>query len=169
MECRVAPIGDPNLKFAWLKNGEPLKMGSRLHATQDFGFVTLDIQSCIPEDSGMYTVKATNLIGEASTSLALHVGGKGGVLGDAVHPDSYKKIQALEAQKQGVKQQVSVEDVKQPPVFMEQLRDVGTVTEGSNVLVEAKIEPKNDSQLRVEWELNGKPVTTGKGLFTLAC
>jgi hypothetical protein len=65
MECRVEPVGDPDLKFTWMKNGEPLKMGSRIHATQDFGFVTLDIQSCVPEDSGMYTVKANNLSGEA--------------------------------------------------------------------------------------------------------
>jgi hypothetical protein len=55
--------------------------------------------------------------------LALHVGGKSGVLGDALHPDSFKKIQALEAHKgqQGLKQQISTEDVKQPPVFMEPL------------------------------------------------
>lgn len=70
-------------------------MGSRFHVTQDFGFVTLDITSCIPEDSGMYMVKAVNLCGEASSSFAVHVGGKSGVMGEALHPDSYKKIQAL--------------------------------------------------------------------------
>ena len=166
MECRVEPVGDPNLKFVWLKNGEPLKMGSRVHATQDFGFVTLDIQSCVAEDSGMYTVKASNALGEASSSLALHVGGKSGVLGDALHPDSYKKIQALEA-KQGVKHQVSAEEViKQPPVFMTPLKDVGIVAEGSNIMVEAQIEPKNDPQLKVDWEFNGKPITTGSRLKT---
>ena len=161
MECRVEPVGDPNLTFTWLKNGEPLKMGSRIHATQDFGFVTLDIQACVPEDSGMYTVRANNLSGEASSSLALHVGGKGGVQSDALHPDSYAKIKALEARNRNVKQQVSVEDVKQPPVFMESLRDVGVVSEGSNVVVEANIEPKNDSNLRVEWELNGQSISSG--------
>jgi hypothetical protein len=70
-------------------------MGSRFHVTQDFGFVTLDIASCVPEDSGMYMVKAVNLCGEASSSFAVHVGGKSGVMGEALHPDSYKKIQAL--------------------------------------------------------------------------
>ncbi len=70
-------------------------MGSRFHVTQDFGFVTLDISSCVPEDSGMYMVKAVNLCGEASSSFAVHVGGKSGVMGEALHPDSYKKIQAL--------------------------------------------------------------------------
>ena len=77
-----------------------------------------------------------------------------------------RSIQALEAQKRGLKQQVSTEDVKQPPVFMTPLRDVGVVAEGSNVKVEAQIEPKNDPQLKVDWELNGKPITTGSRLKT---
>ena len=29
MECRVAPVGDPNMKFQWYCNGEALKMASR--------------------------------------------------------------------------------------------------------------------------------------------
>ena len=134
MECRVAPVGDPNMKFQWLVNGEPLKMGSRFQASQDFGFVTMDISACIPEDSGMYTVKATNLLGEASSSFALHVGDTGGI--------------------------------QQPPVFMEQLKDIGVVKEGTNVHAEARIEPKSDPNLKVEWELNGKPISSGSRLKT---
>ena len=134
MECKVAPVGDENMKFQWFCNGEPLKMGSRFQATQDFGFVTLDIAQCVAEDSGMYSVKATNLMGDASSSFALHVGGKKGI--------------------------------EQPPVFMEQLRDVGSVAEGSNVIVEAKIEPKSDPNLKVEWELNGKSISSGSRLKT---
>ena len=75
------------------------------------------------------------------------------------------KIKALEAKK-GLKQQVSTEDVKQPPVFMEPLRDIGVIPEGSNVSVEAKIEPKNDPSLKVEWELNGEPLKTGSRIQT---
>jgi hypothetical protein len=134
MECRVAPVGDPNMKFQWLCNGEPVKMGSRVQATQDFGFVTLDIAACIREDSGMYTVKATNLLGEASSSFALNVGDK--------------------------------ESIQQPPVFMEQLKDIGVVKEGANVHAEARIEPKSDPNLKVEWELNGKPISSGSRLKT---
>jgi titin len=104
MECRVVPLGDSSMKFQWFKNGEALQMGSRFHVTQDFGFVTLDIASCVAEDSGMYMVKAVNLTGEASSSFALHVGGKSGVMGEALHPDSYKKIQALEAEKSARRQ-----------------------------------------------------------------
>ena len=134
MECRVAPVGDESMKFSWFCNGEAVKMGSRFQATHDFGFVTLDIAQCVAEDSGMYTVTATNLMGESSSSFALHVGGKKGI--------------------------------EQPPVFMEQLRDIGSVAEGSSVAVEARIEPKNDPTLKVDWELNGKPVSSGSRLKT---
>ena len=89
----------------------------------------------------------------------------GGVLGSSLHPDSMGKIKALEAKK-GVKQQVSVEDVKQPPVFMKPLKDIGVIAEGTKVAVEAKIEPKSDPNLKVEWELNGEPLKTGSRIQT---
>lgn len=162
MECRVVPIGDSNMKFEWFRNGEQLQMGSRFQVTQDFGFVTLDIASCVQEDSGMYMVKAVNMAGEASSSFALRVGGKGGVMADSMHPDSYKKIQALEAQKATKRGLGDETQIEQPPVFMKQLQNVGTVAEGQNVQVEATIEPKNDPNMRVEWELNGKSVASGK-------
>lgn len=51
----------------------------------------------------------------------------------------------------------------QPPVFMDQLNKVGEVVEGQSVHLDARLEPKNDPKLRLEWELNGKPLTTGRG------
>jgi hypothetical protein len=50
----------------------------------------------------------------------------------------------------------------QPPVFMVPLEDVGLVAEGTKIHVEARVEPKNDPQLRIEWELNGKVISTGR-------
>lgn len=47
--------------------------GSRFHVTQDFGFVTLDIMSTVPEDSGVYMCKAINAAGEAVSSTTLKV------------------------------------------------------------------------------------------------
>jgi hypothetical protein len=48
--------------------------GSRFTETNNFGFVALDILYCYPEDSGTYTCRAKNIIGEAVTSanLAVH-------------------------------------------------------------------------------------------------
>ena len=80
-----------------------------------------------------------------------------------VHPDSLKKIQALEAQKNLKRDLGEDASIEQPPVFMKQLQNVGVVPEGQNVMVDAIIEPKNDPTLKVEWELNGTPIKTGNG------
>jgi hypothetical protein len=42
----------------------------------DFGFAALDILDVYPEDSGEYTIKATNRVGSASSSLRLNVTGE---------------------------------------------------------------------------------------------
>jgi hypothetical protein len=47
--------------------------GSRFTETNNFGFVALDILYCYPEDSGTYTCRAKNIIGEAVTSANLVV------------------------------------------------------------------------------------------------
>jgi hypothetical protein len=83
----------------------------------------------------------------------------------ALHPDSYKKIQALEAHKAAVADRRPGDldkVVEQPPVFMQQLPAVGAVAEGTDVHVEAIIEPRNDPTLKVDWELNGKPLASGE-------
>lgn len=35
-ECRVVPVGDPNLRFQWFVNGVELKMGMYLFETTSF-------------------------------------------------------------------------------------------------------------------------------------
>ena len=163
LECRVVPVGDPDMAFVWSKNGEPLKLGSRFQATNDFGFVTLDVMQCVAADSGMYMITAKNAAGESSSSFALHVGDQQGILADSMHPESYKKLMALEALKEGGRGADEPEaGPNQPPVFMTPLADVGLVPEGQSIHVAARVEPKNDPQLRIEWELNGKVLDTGR-------
>ena len=164
MECRVVPVGDPAMTFEWARNGEPVRIGSRIQAAHDFGFVTLDIMKCVAEDAGMYTVTARNLAGESSSSFALHVGAHGGILGDTMHPESYKKIAALEAAKDRLAKERPLAEAgpNQPPVFMVPLEDVGLVAEAKKIHVEARVEPKNDPNLRIEWELNGKIISSGR-------
>jgi titin len=136
-------------------------MGSRLRASHDFGFVTLDITKCIPEDSGMYVIKAKNLSGESSSSFAVHVGGGGGILGESMHPESYKKLARLEEEKCRPAEDEVDATPDQPPVFMEQLASPGPVVEGQAVHLAARLEPRGDPALRVEWEVNGKVLNTG--------
>ena len=162
MEARVVPVGDPQMTYEWTKNGENINLGSRFKASQDFGFVTLDIMQCVPEDSGMYMLKAKNFAGESSSSFALHVGGKGGILAESMHPESFKKLAQLEASKDKKPVDEADNGINQPPVFIEQLNKPSVVAEGETVKLDAKVEPRNDPNLRVDWELNGEVLNTGR-------
>lgn len=48
-----------------------------------------------------------------------------------------------------------------PPQFIIPLRDVQQI-EGGKVHFEARIEPVGDPTMRVEWFLNGKPLSASK-------
>lgn len=54
----------------------PFQTASRVTLTHDFGFVALDLAYVKPEDSGTYTCKATNELGQAVCSATLTVKGE---------------------------------------------------------------------------------------------
>lgn len=57
----------------WFINGHPILAGSRVKMQYDFGFITFDIRGAIAEDSGIYTLKATNALGEATKECRVTV------------------------------------------------------------------------------------------------
>lgn len=57
-------MNDPTMKVEWYVDGHPLLASSRVRTQNEFGFLIADIHGAIPEDSGVYTVKATNALGE---------------------------------------------------------------------------------------------------------
>ena len=68
-EAKLEPVTDNNLQVEWLKNGQPIIVGHRFRPIHDFGYVALDIKDLIPEDSGSYTCRATNLVGSAESNF----------------------------------------------------------------------------------------------------
>lgn len=50
-------------------------MGSRYRTTAQFGHITLDILQTIRADTGIYSCKASNYAGEATTSISMIVKG----------------------------------------------------------------------------------------------
>lgn len=72
-ECKLIPVGDPNLKVEWFRNEKPLEMSSRITKTHDFGYVSLDMTHVRAEDEGVYMCKATNPLGEAVTTASMTV------------------------------------------------------------------------------------------------
>lgn len=75
-ECRLVPIGDPAMQVEWYKDGVLLRAGHKFKPLYDFGFVALDILYTYPEDSGIYTAKATNKYGSDTTQTVLHCTGQ---------------------------------------------------------------------------------------------
>ena len=51
-------------------------LGSRIKTSLDFGLVTLDIASLRSSDAGIYTCKAVNMNGEATSTTSIKVQGK---------------------------------------------------------------------------------------------
>jgi len=154
-ECRIIPVSDPNLKVEWLHNGQPIKQGSRFHEGLDFGFVSLDIMYCYPEDEGQYTCRATNALGQAVISANLRVQVNQTIDQGTLHQAAMDQIHYLEKQ-HGRK----AEDdgfVSQAPAFTAGMRD-SSVQEGQSAHFEAKLVPVGDPELKVDWFKDGQPL-----------
>jgi titin len=160
-EARVVPVGDPSLRYEWFVNGAPLKMGSRIKTTNDFGFVTLDINGAISEDSGVYMCKAINNAGEAVSSISMKVRTRASIVGDSLLPESWEKIQLKEAALNRAPDMFPDSTPQQAPVFIQHLQSHDKLVEGQHIYLEATVEPKADPNLRIEWFKNGIPITTG--------
>ena len=160
-ECRVVPVGDPSLRFEWYVNGVELKMGSRFRVTHDFGYVTLDMTSVIPEDSGVYMCKAVNNAGEAVSTTAMKVRSRGSILGDAAQPQAWQKIQLKEMELNRAPASYDDTPQSEAPRFIKNLVNQELLSEGHNLHLEAQVEPRSDPHLKVEWYHNGVQLMTG--------
>ncbi|XP_023947919.2 titin [Bicyclus anynana] len=163
-EARVVPVGDPSLRFEWYINGVELKMGSRFRTTHDFGFVTLDINSVVQGDAGLYMCKAINKAGSTVSSTSLKVKTKSTIIDEAMRPEAWEQIQLKEAAMNKVPQMFSEPGVQQAPIFTTHLQSYDKLVEGQHVHLEAQVEPRTDPNLKVEWYKNGVSLTTGSRL-----
>ncbi len=146
-----------------------LLSGHRFRTFNDFGFVSLDILTMYPEDSGVYACVARNSLGEALTQCEvvclgrfshsvsgdlLFIGfivseftGKAAILAQTHHPASVQRIADLEAPKRGPDQ--PAEGPKQAPEFIQQLIEPPEVKESHNVHLECQLLPVDDPGLQV--------------------
>lgn len=129
---------------------------SRFHWTNEFGFVTMDIDHVIPEDSGVYTCRAINDYGEAVTSTSIKVEGYEAILRQTQHPASWQKIQDLE--KPVVTEQVEPVVQRQKPQIIEPPQSLENIPEGAPIHLQAVFEPSRDDTMRYEWSRNGIPI-----------
>ena len=143
----VEPSGDPNLRIEWLLNGQPLMNANRFRQEYEFGNVILIIVHVLPHDSGVYTCRAYNLHGEATTSATVKVLGYEKILSNVQHPTSWQRIQELEAPR--IIEEIDEVIIKEKPIFITQLESVENVFEGHPIHLEATFQPARDPDLKV--------------------
>ncbi|XP_055000194.1 myosin-binding protein H [Sorex araneus] len=71
----------PKPKIIWMKNKMDLQGDPKYRAVSEQGVCTLEIRKPCPFDSGVYTCKAINVLGEASVDCRLEVKGEAGAGG----------------------------------------------------------------------------------------
>lgn len=165
-ECSVEPSKDPTMQIEWFVNGKPLPVGARFKTTYDFGFVALDIIGAYAEDSGIYTCKATNNKGNASTSGSLKCTGTASMFLDTQHPQGKSGLEAVEGTEEALankyKRQVSKGDKEYPaPTWIVPVAPENKLNEGEKLHLEGQVEPKDDPNLKIEWYFNGKAIAHG--------
>uniref|UniRef100_A0A8D8UI96 Titin n=1 Tax=Cacopsylla melanoneura TaxID=428564 RepID=A0A8D8UI96_9HEMI len=167
-ECRVTPTTDPSLIVEWYHNGQVLSVGSRIKSISDFGCVILTLTDLFTRDSGVYTCKASNKYGFASTSCKLQVLGRQGVdVEPQVSSAATNTIRKLEEALYRKDEEVPENEERDPPVFITQLQDNLNVAEGGRVHLECRVEPRTDPTMRIDWFFNGRPFNTGSRVTTM--
>lgn len=94
-ECRLTPIGDPNMVVEWLHDGKPLEAANRLRMINEFGYCSLDYEVAYSRDSGVITCRATNKFGADHTSATLIVKDEKSLVEESQLPEG-KKVQRID-------------------------------------------------------------------------
>ena len=101
LDCSFEPKTDTNVDINWYHNGLPLRAGAKLKMTSDFGFVNLTVAKANSMEAGIYTCKASNTAGEATTFTRVNIEeSKVGVDATTKHPrgqaglESFNKFDA---------------------------------------------------------------------------
>merc|ERR1719402_887291 len=164
-ECRVEPQNDPKMQVQWYFNGQALSASSRIQTFHDFGYVAIDINDAKKEDSGTYTLVATNVLGTEQAEVSLSVNAKAQVDYSTMHSKTVQETAKFEA-KQEIRQEFEEVAAHGPPVFKTTLVSPEPVTDGKNIHLEARLEPIGDPSMKVEWFFNGRPLTIGSRFKT---
>lgn len=159
LEGQIVPINDSSMTYTWLKNGKELIQSSRISTSNDFGYIFLEIAGTQVDDSGLYTLKVQNNVGEAISTHQLNVISYGNIDTQCQHPEAFNQIQYLERPKFHKFQ--SKEPQKESPKFLKHLNNIDDAEEGESVYIETMIEPKNDENLTIEWYKNDELITLG--------
>ncbi|XP_019626721.1 PREDICTED: muscle M-line assembly protein unc-89-like [Branchiostoma belcheri] len=166
-ECRLVPIGDPNMKVEWLNNGQPIEAANRLQYVNEFGFVSMDYLVAYPRDTGIITCRATNQHGEAETSSRLVVKDVPGKIEETQLPEGMRGISKLTEYERKLRESTMRTYVDEAePEFEKAPPEIVMPPEGCRVVEgeQAKFHCRitGHPQPKVRWYLNGTIIRKSK-------
>lgn len=165
-EARLEPVGDTTMRIEWLKDGRPLEASSRSTTFFNFGYVALTIKQVTIHDVGVYSCRAYNAMGQATTSANLSVVTKKDIQYDSQHPGGLQKIHHLEDTSRYTKSTEEETRVTQKPRFLGPMKGTNRILEGQRAHFEARVEPQNDLTMKIEWYHNGQPIMPANRIQT---
>lgn len=148
LECQVVPFNDPTLKVEWSFNGDPLASSSRITHLESLGHIKLFVKDLMPKDSGVYRCRATSDSGEAFTTSQIIISQTSNIVEESIFSELREETLEL-------------------PSITPLTGSNITVKEGSNLHIEARIEPVNDSSMTVEWYRNEQLLQVGHRVTTI--
>lgn len=157
-EARLEPVGDSTLRVEWFKDGQPVHASSRITSFFNFGYVALTIKQVTIHDIGNYTCRATNALGQATTSANITVVSKNSISLESTNQSGLQKIQQLEDTSRYNKRTEENVQVTQKPRFLGPLKGTNKIVEGQRAHFEGRVEPQNDLTMRIDWYHNDKPI-----------
>ncbi|OTF70708.1 hypothetical protein BLA29_011550, partial [Euroglyphus maynei] len=159
LNCEISSsikMDDPTNKIEWFLNGRPLKNSSRINLVQEeFGKISLKIRKSEPKDSGLYKCRASNNQGESYTTTQVYV-----------HPASTTGIVYEQTTTTTTTTTVDEEIHDKLPSIIPLTDTEIFLNEGSNLHLEVKVDPMNDSSMQIEWYHNEMELKIGNRITT---
>ena len=177
-EAHLSVFDYTDLIIEWYLNGKLLESSDgsdgRVITTNRYGYIALTLMNVLPTDSGIITCKVRNQYGEAITSATLkciepqHQGGAHASLPPpppiSEYTDRYENVEDSEFFK--YQREIEESRKKIAPNFVRPLASNIQVQSGCRVVLEAQLTPVNDPTLRIEWLINGQPLSGNNRMST---
>lgn len=140
-------------------------IGSRVNTACQFGFVSLEMLNTTTADSGEYICVVGNDAGCTQSSCRVIVQPRKEIEAN-FYSESLKQVDMRSEQQ--TRQVIMMEEPKPAkPEFVRPLADLSGQHEGSNVHLEAQVNPVSDHTMTIEWFKDGKAITASSRIGTI--
>lgn len=155
----------------WKLNNKPIPDGARIVPSFDFGIAKLEIKNVRDVDAGIFVCEATNASGSAASSGLLRVTTESGIESGTQHPSGAAGLNSIaemesEHMRADTKAAPEQTEITEAPKFTTSLAPEVALKADEPLHLQCQVEPKQDSQLQVDWYHNGLPIAMGSRIET---